>query len=57
MQILFKTIYVKCKNASLNIQSKWEKEVHMGVVIKDYKLEFYLLLQKILNYRTFNINL
>ena len=28
----------------LNIQSKWEKEVHIGIVIEDYN-------------RTFNINL
>jgi hypothetical protein len=35
----------------LNIQSKWEKEVHTDIVIEDWKL------QKILNYRTFNINL
>ena len=48
------------KMLPLNIQSKWEKEAHTGVVIGVIGVSFtvYLfLLQKILNYRTFNINL
>ena len=52
-------LYVKM--LPLSIQSKWEKKVPMGVVIEDYNWSFIYCIPfsftKILNYRTFNINL
>jgi hypothetical protein len=43
----------------LNIQSKWEKDVHMGVVIEDYNWSFIYCIpfsvKKILNYRTWKL--
>jgi hypothetical protein len=42
------------KMLPLSIQSKWEKEVHMGVVIEDYNLSFiYCVPPKVPNIITF----
>ena len=56
-----KQYMLNVKMLPLNIQSKWEKEVHKGVVIEEYNWSFIYCIPfsftKILNYRTFNINL
>ena len=55
-----KQYMLNVKMLPLNIQSKWKKEVHTEIVIEDWSFIYcipFFLLQKILNYRTFNINL
>ena len=54
-----KQYMLNVKMLPLNIQSKWEKEVHTILLLKiGFSFDIYLfLLQKILNYRTININL
>lgn len=56
-----KQYMLNVKMLPLNIQSKWEKEVYTGLLLKiiiGVLFTVYLsLLQKILDYRTFNINL
>ena len=55
-----KQYILNVKMLLLSIQSKWKKEVHTEIVIEDWSFIYcipFFLLQKTLNYKTFNINL